>query len=61
MREKMCKERMLTSKKLRNIVGGGRETRIDERLIRGKGKMKIYSVEEIVTIMIGFEYIGFLR
>lgn len=61
MREKMCKERMLTSKKLRNIVGGGREARIDERLIRGKGKMKIYSVEEIVTIMIGFEYIGFLR
>lgn len=61
MREKMCKERMLTNKKLRNIVGGGREARIDERLIRGKGKMKIYSVEEIVTIMIGFEYIGFLR
>lgn len=61
MREKTCKERMLTSKKLRNIVGGGREARIDERLIRGKGKMKIYSVEEIVTIMIGFEYIGFLR
>lgn len=43
MHEKIRKERTLTSKKLRNIVGGGREARIDERLIRGKRKMKIYS------------------
>lgn len=34
MREKMRKEKMLTSKKLRNIIGGG--GRIDERLIRNK-------------------------
>lgn len=59
MREKMRKEKMLTSKKLRNIIGGG--GRIDERLIRNKEKMKIYSVEGIVTKMISFEYIGFLR